>query len=252
LSLIFFVFGTMIGSFLNALIYRLPRDIDIVFPRSFCTSCHFKIFWYQNIPLISFLMLRGKCAKCSQKIPWRYPFVEFICGLASIYLMPENVNEATIIVFLFYLAIFSIFLMHVFIDFEHFILPDSLNLILAIMFLAYSIVHKNFTFWLFGGLLGLGIPFLVTWLFYKFRGQIGLGGGDIKLYAALGLYLGPLGVVHNIFLSCLIGTIPSLFLIITKKMNKNDPIPFGPFIVIVASFQIFFPELFGRIIAIIN
>jgi leader peptidase (prepilin peptidase)/N-methyltransferase len=96
--------------------------------------------------------------------------------------------------------------------------------------------------WLLGGAFGFAVPLFVTWLFYKLRGQVGLGGGDIKLFGILGLFLGPVGISFNIFFSCFIGAIIGLFMIATKKITKENPLPFGPSILMVASFQIFFPK----------
>lgn len=141
---------------------------------------------------------------------------------------------------------------HFQIDLGHKILPDSLNIILFSLFLSYATVHYDWKFWLLGGAIGLLFPLTVTWLFYLLRGQIGLGGGDIKLYGILGIFLGTEMVLKNIFLSCFLGAIVGVCLIATKKMSKENPIPFGPFILIVAFIQIFFPDifdLFNRLIA---
>lgn len=102
---------------------------------------------------------------------------------------------------------------------------------------------------LLGVLIGGGLPYLVTWLFYKLRGKIGLGGGDIKLWAVLGLYLGPIGIVHNIWVSCSLGAIIGVMLIFFKVIERDQPVPFGPFILVVASAQIFFDEFFHRFLS---
>jgi leader peptidase (prepilin peptidase)/N-methyltransferase len=133
------------------------------------------------------------------------------------------------------------------IDLQHQILPDSVNIYLACLFLMVSVTSQSWKYWLFGGAIGVGFPLLVTWMFYKLRGQIGLGGGDIKLYGALGLYLGPLGIIHNIFLSCFLGAIIGLFLIGFKVIKKENPIPFGPFILIISLIQIFFADWFEHL-----
>tara|TARA_Y100000385_G_C12606192_1_gene430945 strand:- start:190 stop:516 length:327 start_codon:yes stop_codon:yes gene_type:complete len=102
-------------------------------------------------------------------------------------------------------------------------------------------------YWLMGGAIGFLGPLIVTWVFYKLRGQIGLGGGDIKLFGILGLLLGPVGIMHNIFMSCFVGAIIGILLIATKRMNKDTALAFGPYIIVVASFQIYFPNYFKMI-----
>lgn len=235
-----FIVGLMIGSFLNVLIYRLPRELNIVM-RSKCESCGKLIRWYQNIPVLAWLVLRGRCEKCSARISWRHPFVELIVGIAAVLLFPKQVNSISIAYFAFYFTVLGALLVHFMIDIDHKILPDSINIYLAVLFLVYSLVHYHWQHYVIGGLLGFGITYGITYAFYKLRGQIGLGGGDIKLYGALGILLGPMGIVMNIFLSCFLGSIVGGTLIATKKMSKETPIPFGPFIIIVAFMQIYFP-----------
>ncbi|MEI8346379.1 MAG: prepilin peptidase [Pseudomonadota bacterium] len=243
------LFGLMIGSFLNALIYRLPREINIVFPRSACTHCKKKIYWYENIPILSFVILRGKCSHCGKKISWRYPIVETITAIVSVLLAPHGLEIQYLLPYVFYFSVFCCFLAHFLIDWEHQILPDGINIYLALLFIAYVVMDKPWTHWAIGGSIGILLPLLVTWIFYLWRGLVGLGGGDIKLYGALGLYLGPMGIISNIFLSCLVGSFFGLSLLGLKRMKKSDPIPFGPFIIIVASWQIFFPDSFSRVMS---
>ena len=242
-NILFFTFGAIWGSFLNVLIYRLPRNKNVVFPRSQCPSCECGIKWYENVPIISFIFLRGRCSNCQKKIPLQYPIVELLAGLMALWLGPTVISLNSISIFLFFFSVFCVFLVHFFIDLEHKILLNSLNIYLAIVFLSFSIIFRPWTFWLSGALLGAGLPLLVTWLFYLLRGQVGLGGGDIKLYGALGLFLGPEKIIYTISASCLLGSVVGLTLVASKKMNINKAIPFGPFILIVATIQIFFPNL---------
>jgi leader peptidase (prepilin peptidase)/N-methyltransferase len=238
-------FGLLVGSFLNALIYRLPRDINIALPRSSCPNCKKLIYWYENIPVLSFIFLRGKCSGCQTKISMQYPLIELLSGLAAMFLAPSDLSSQSVFTFLFYFGVFSAFLVHFIVDLKHQILPDSVNIYLACLFFAVSLVNRHWTFWLIGSSIGLGFPLLVSWAFYKLRGQIGLGGGDIKLYAALGLYLGPLGIIHNIFLSCFLGAVIGVLLMVFKIIKRENPIPFGPFIILVGFVQIFFENWFA-------
>ena len=241
---IFFWLGAIVGSFLNALIHRLPRGINIVFPRSACPQCHTLIPFYHNIPIISFLVLRAKCSHCQQKIAWRYFFVELVMALGLAFLAPfpgGSVEQW----WLFGLKglVLACFLVHFWVDVDFQILPDSISIVLALAFLVFSNIYFTWQFWLSGLAIGFFFPLAVMLGFYYLRGQIGLGFGDIKLYGILGIYLGPQLILQNIFLSCLVGACFGGILIALGKMNKNQPIAFGPFILLVASVQIYLPGL---------
>lgn len=244
-------FGAIVGSFLNALIYRLPRGINIAYPRSSCPGCNKLITWYENIPVLSWLFLKGKCSGCKTKISYQYPLVELGCGIFAALIAPQDLEPGNLLNFLFFFSVFSAFLVHFIVDIKHQILPDSINIYLAALFLLVSWFSHPWTYWLIGGALGLGFPLLVSWVFFLLRGEVGLGGGDIKLYGALGFYLGPIGIMQNIFLSCFLGALVGIFLIATKVIKKDNPIPFGPFIIIVGAFQIFGESWFKHLISYI-
>ena len=247
LAVYFFIFGLLIGSFLNVVIIRLPQKMNLVTKRSACPKCGTQLKWYHNIPVFSFLALRGKCAFCGTRISWRYPLIELFTGLVALWLMPAVFTQMSLGLFLFYFTIACIFICHFMIDLDHHLLLDSLNLYLFALFMAFSVFTFHWQYWLMGGLIGFLGPLLVTWLFYKWRGQVGLGGGDIKLYGILGIYLGPTGIIFTIFLSCFVGAVVGLALIAAKRMTKDKPMAFGPSILLVAAFQIFFPE-YARIV----
>lgn len=244
LLFLFFMIGASLGSFLNVLIYRLPRGLSPVLPRSQCPSCRYLIPWYWNIPIVSYSLLRGRCRQCGYRIPISYFLVELILGLASLIFMPDLSQVETLYHYFFLMSIFGVFSAHFVIDLQFKILPDALNLYLAFILGSFSLVYNPWWHWVLGACLGFGFPYLITWLFYKYSGKVGLGGGDIKLYGALGLYLGPIGVMTNIFMSCFLGSVVTLTLIALKLFKREDFIPFGPFIIIVAFFQIFLPEQF--------
>lgn len=237
-----FIFGTLIGSFLNVLILRLPVGQDFVRTRSACPKCKTQLKWFHNIPIFSFLFLRGRCSFCVGKISWRYPLIELLTGIVSFWLFPEDLSLASLSHFFFFFSVACVFICHFMIDLDHQLLLDSLNIYLLVLFLIHALFQSPLDFWLIGGGIGFGVPLLVTWLFYKIRGQVGLGGGDIKLFGILGLFLGPFGIVFNIFLSCLLGAVLGLGLIFLKRLTRDKPMAFGPSILIVAAFQIFFPE----------
>lgn len=241
------IFGMLVGSFLNVVIYRMPLNQSVVFPRSSCPKCKSLIKWYQNIPVISYLFLKGKCANCKTKISIRYPLVEILCGLFAYLLFPSHVTQISLIYWFVKFSIACTFVAHFLIDIEHQILPDKLNLYLLFVVLNYSVFNFHWKFWLTGGLIGFLGPFLITWVFYKLKGQIGLGGGDIKLYGILGILFGPIGILSTIFFSSLLGSVVGVILIYLKKMDRSTAMPFGPFIILVAAVQFFIPDLFNAI-----
>jgi prepilin signal peptidase PulO-like enzyme (type II secretory pathway) len=241
--------GAIIGSFVNVIIYRLPRQVSIVTPRSFCPGCSSAIPWYRNIPLFSFLWLRGRCPQCHMAISWRYFWVELIIALAAIYIaVTTPLNGSFYLFFSFKLSIFSVLLALFFIDLDHKILPNELNIYLGITLLLYALIFFSWQHWLVGAGIGFLFPLVVTWIFYLVRGEVGLGGGDIKLFAVLGFYLGPMGIIHNIFLSCILGSIVGGGLLLVNRIKRSEPIPFGPAIIIVAIIQIFTPAVLEGIL----
>jgi prepilin signal peptidase PulO-like enzyme (type II secretory pathway) len=247
LSTYFIIFGMLIGSFLNVVIIRLPAKLDLVAKRSACPACGSQLKWYHNVPVLSFLCLRGACGFCGSRISWRYPLIELLAGLIAFWLKPEVINFESLGFFFFYFSIACIFICHFFIDLDHFLLLDVLNLYLLGIILPYALLMFPWQHWAIGGAMGFLGPLAVTWLFYKLRGQIGLGGGDIKLYGILGVLLGPAGIMFNIFLSCMLGSIIGLILIASKRMTKERPMAFGPAILLVGAFQIYFPNLSHRL-----
>lgn len=247
-----FFFGMLIGSFLNVVIHRVPKNESVVKPRSKCPNCGHMIKWYQNIPVISWLFLKGKCANCGFKIPIKYPLIELLVGFIAYNLFPEDLSPEALFGFAYFFSVACILLSHFVIDIEHQLLPDKINIYFLLITLPYVILTMPYMHWLLGGVFGFFGPLAVTWIFYKLRGQIGLGGGDIKLFGILGLLLGPVGIMHNIFMSCFLGAVIGIILITTKKLDKNAPLAFGPYIILVASFQIFFPSYFEMVNPFVN
>lgn len=242
----FFVFGSLIGSFLNVVILRLPKNEDLVFKPSHCSSCGVRLKWYHNLPIVSYLILKGKCGFCGEKISIQYPVIEFLIGLIAFLLAPNVINLQALGLFSFYFMIACIFICHLIIDIRYHLLLDSLNLYLLAIVLPFSIIHFHWTHIVLGGIIGFGFPLLVTWLFYKLRGQVGLGGGDIKLFGILGLFAGPTGVMWLIFLSCFVGALVGIIMIMFKKLSRDKPMAFGPAILFITSIYIFFPAYFQK------
>ena len=248
-----FLFGLLIGSFLNVLIIRLPKNEDVIYKRSHCCSCQELIPWYLNIPLVSFFYLRGKCAHCGIAISKQYIFVEALTGFLAVivFLLKAGTSTLEIYQFFFYFSVCCVFLTHTIVDLKHKILPNMLTIYLALLFLMDRLLYGSWSFALIGGAIGFLFPLGITYLFFKIKGVVGLGGGDIKLYGALGIYLGPYSVIHNIFLSCLAGSIFSLVMMAFGKMDKKTPIPFGPFILLIGVIQIFLPGFLEKLISLV-
>lgn len=242
IKIFIFIYGLLIGSFLNVVIHRLPLGQSVVTPRSSCPKCGHKIKWYENLPVVSYLSLKGKCSNCGTKISMRYPLIELFVGFIAYFLAPDVIEINAFLNFTVQFSIAAAFVAHFFIDIEHQLLPDKINLFLLAIILPYSIFSFSFYHWFLGGILGFVIPYSITELFYRLRGVIGLGGGDIKLFGILGIYLGPLGFLNNIFMSCFLGSIIGVGLILSKKQGRDVPFAFGPFIIVCAAAQIYFPE----------
>jgi len=240
-----FLIGICIGSFLNVVIFRLPNEMSILSPRSFCPKCRNKIKWYFNIPIISWIILKAKCNFCSGKISIKYPIIELFTGILFIifssaepYFYDFNLNNPFEKIFSW--IILSILIAISFIDFENYWIPQSLinfgflvgivNLLLIELYKIDSYEENVF----FKGIIGA----LFSYLFFEllricskfvFK-KDALGKGDSKLVALLGLWLGPLGVILGIGISYVIASIYLLIEFQLKKIKKGQLIPFAPFL----------------------
>ena len=239
---IFFV-GMCIGSFLNVCIYRLPLGKSIVRPASACPVCGKAIQWYDNIPLISYIILRGRCRGCQTGISFRYPVVELLCGLfALITWLQYGPGVPALIYFIFIAALLVI----TFIDIDHRIIPDLISLPgIGLGFLASLLLPQtSWTDSLIGIGVGGGSLLLIAWGYQLVTGKDGMGGGDIKLLAMIGAFLGWKGVLFTIMASSLVGTIAGIVLMLRAGKGIKMAVPFGPFLAIGAIVYIFFgPQL---------
>ena len=231
MEIIIFLLGTIIGSFLNVCIYRMPLNESIVFPSSHCVDCSTPLKWYDKIPIFSFFLLKGKCRFCGEKISPSYPLIEILTGVIFIllhYYLGLNLR------FVFYAIILSVFIIITFVDIKHQIIPNSLIYTILMVTLIYRILGLiifNKPFNLLNYILGMAIGFIL-FLIILILSKGGMGGGDVKLIGALGFILGFPKVLLNIFLSFVTGAIISIFLLAFKIKSKKDPIPFGPFIIL--------------------
>ncbi|MCK5533654.1 prepilin peptidase [bacterium] len=246
------IFSAMLGSFANVCIYRIPLEKSIVMPFSFCPLCKTPIKFYDNIPLVSFFLLKGKCRFCKGKISYAYPLVEFIITGGAVWLFLTfglSINFFIGMIFLWILTVISV------IDYYHQIIPDELSFLLIALGLFFSFFNpflENFLTFIFRGknnilwgrfsssflgfLLGGGIMYLIAVMGEIIFKREVMGGGDVKLIAGIGAFLGIEKVFDVLFLACLGGTIIGIFLRITGKNKKWQPIPFGPFLCASAVF----------------
>ena len=238
LEAVVFILGLLIGSFINVCIYRVPRKESIVFPPSHCTSCRQPIQPYDNIPLLSFLFLRGRCRSCRTPISWRYPLVELIHGVGYFFILRQfGLSSAALIYALFFTSLVAV----TFIDLSHQIVPDVITLPGMVLGLlaASTVLPPGPINSLIGLFLGGGLFYLVAILSVTLLKKEGMGGGDIKLIAMIGAFLGWKGMLLTIFLAALSGSISGLFLVLFRGRSRAEPIPFGPFLALGAMVSLF-------------
>lgn len=245
------LFGLMVGSFLNVVIYRLPlimqkewernckelqgeeledaETYNLVVPRSACPKCHHKITAIENIPVLSYLFLGGKCSACKTPITWRYPLVEILAGsLAGFISWKFGYSATTVAAWIFAFSLIAL----TFIDFDTQLLPDSITLPLLWLGLLFNL-NGGFTDLhsaVVGAMAGYLILWSIYWLFKLVTGKEGMGYGDFKLLAAIGAWFGWQLLPAVILLSSLVGSIIGIGLILLARHGRNIPMPFGPYL----------------------
>jgi leader peptidase (prepilin peptidase)/N-methyltransferase len=224
-----FVLGLVLGSFYNVCIHRYLTGKSIVLPASHCPECEHKLSWWENIPLISFMILRGKCRSCGQKISLRYPVVELISGLLTLGLA---LKFGSGVIFFVYLFFFGLLIVASFIDLDSFILPDIITLHGGILALAASfILPISWQDAFLGAVLGSGSFWVLQKGYKLLKGIDGLGTGDVKLMFMLGALLGWQGLPVMVFIAALTGLMASLYYLKRDKSKGTQTrIPFGPFL----------------------
>jgi leader peptidase (prepilin peptidase)/N-methyltransferase len=236
-----FVFGAMIGSFLNVCIVRLPEERSIVRPRSHCPSCGHEIAWYDNLPMLSYAVLRGRCRGCGIRISPLYPVVELLTGALAVALW---MRLGTTLAFAGYFAFAAALVTITFIDLDHQIIPDVISLPGIAIGLAVSFVSPLVTPLgaLMGVLVGGGVLLAIAAAYQAIRGQEGMGGGDVKLLAMIGAFLGWQSVFVTLMVASLIGSIIGVGLMIYQRADTKLAIPFGPFLACGALVCLFFGD----------
>ena len=236
------LFGLVIGSFLNVCICRLPRDESIVSPPSHCPVCAYQIRWYDNIPLASYLLLRGKCRGCGTHISLQYPLVELLNGLLTLAVFLRFGLSLTGLAMVFFCSALVVI---TFIDLEHQIIPDEISLpgIVIGFILSFFLTEPGWLNSLIGLLLGGGSLLLVAWTYHRLTGNEGMGGGDIKLLAMMGAFLGWKAVPFILFTSSLSGSVIGLSLMMVQRKDGKLAIPFGPYLALGALLYLFYGKL---------
>jgi prepilin signal peptidase PulO-like enzyme (type II secretory pathway) len=244
IAIIFLIFGLIIGSFLNVVIFRLNTKKTFG-GRSKCTACQKELSWYELFPVFSFIFLKGRCKGCKTKISWQYPLVELLTGLvfACLFLKFQNIFYTNAYIFAgtmaYYAGMFSLLIVIAVYDLKHRIIPDVLVLILGVLSFVGLFFFSGFGFnmhlpsiWeLLSGVL-IALPFFLIWLFSK---GVWMGLGDAKLAIGLGWLLGLSRALSGIVLAFWTGAIIGLILIaVSKKHNLKSEIPFAPFLVLGA------------------
>lgn len=233
------VFGALIGSFLNVCIYRLPRQESLAWPGSHCPTCSHPLAWYDNIPIVSYLVLTGRCRDCGVRIPFRYPLVEMLNALGYIGLLwffgPSWATVA-------YGLLYSALLVLAGTDLSHKIIPNAITFpgILLGLISAATILPLGLVDSLLGVLIGGGILWLLAWVSPYLFGKEGMGGGDIKLLAMIGAFLGWKPALMTIMVGSFLGSLVGITLITAQVIKREDYIPFGPFLVCGALVALFF------------
>lgn len=235
-----FLVGAVVGSFLNVCIHRLPREESIITPRSRCPACQTTIRAVDNIPLLSFLLLHGRCRACGNPISWRYPLVEALTGILfalTVARFGVTLQTAFPLLFLCGLVVVS------FIDLDHQIIPNAVTLPgIPLGLLAGLRWEPPLLDRLIGALVGAGFLYLVLFYGGVLYGQEAMGEGDLNLIAMVGAFLGWKAVAITILLGCLFGSAVGLGLMAVRRLGRRQHIPFGPFLSLGAVVALFWGE----------
>jgi leader peptidase (prepilin peptidase)/N-methyltransferase len=226
------VLGACFGSFSNVLIHRLPRNLSVVRPRSACPRCSRPIAWHENIPVASWLLLRGRCRGCALPISPRYPLVELAgaaCALIGVWRFGFSFTGLSASLLLLLLLDIAL------IDWEHMIIPHTLTIAGGVIGLASSLVDGRDPAAAFlGAAIGAGVILAVSWGYRLVRGVVGMGGGDVMLMGMIGAFVGPWGVLGTLFGGALLGTVWAL--VSTRgRLQKGAKLPFGTFLAAAAA-----------------
>lgn len=222
------MFGGVLGSFLNVCIYRIPRDLSVVFPPSSCPHCGTRIAPYDNVPVLAWLWLRGRCRSCREPISWRYPAVEAFTAVLFAYLVWRFGLTWELLPALVFTAAMVVVTL---VDFDAYIIPDAITLPgIAIGLASTFVTPVTLLDGVLGALEGYAFLFGLAWVYKRTKGIEGMGEGDFKLAAMLGAFLGWAGVLLVIFLASFAGTLAGLALMLAGRGEWRTKLPFGAFL----------------------
>ena len=245
------ILGGLWGSFANVCIYRLPLNKGVVSGRSYCPKCKKQITWKDNIPIISYFLLKGKCRKCKKPISSQYALVEFLSILFfTIIYFIYGITLTTLLLMILSLSFIIIF----FIDLKHFIIPNEITFsMMALGFLKsfdpnLNSLFPNYINSLIGGLLGYGIIWSIIYFYKQVRKKEGMGLGDAKLFAVVGFWFGWLSIPFIIFLSSIIALLSVVPSLLKNSRTMSSQIPFGPYIIIGTLIYLFFENSFKSLL----
>ena len=227
--ILIFILGLIVGSFCNVCIYRIPKNESIIYPASHCSKCRSKIKPVDNIPLLSFILLKGRCRNCKSKISIQYPMVEFLSGL--IYLIIYLIYGLSVQT-LIYIILSSALIIIAFIDLNEQIVPDVISLpgIVTGFIISFFVPYISFINSALGVVVGGGIILIIALVGSMIFKKEAMGGGDVKLAAMIGAFLGWRYTIISLFLGFFLGALVGIFLVLSKIKSKEDMVPFGPFI----------------------
>jgi len=241
LHIISIIFGAIVGSFLNVCIIRLPKEESIITPGSHCPHCKSPIKFYDNIPMLSYFILNGKCRHCNEPISFQYPLIEGLTAFGSLIIF---LRFGPSLSYLFFFSFVAALIVITVIDLYHKIIPDAISIPGIGVGLLGSLIVPYITFFnsLIGILVGGGSLFLVATLYQWLFKREGMGGGDVKLLAMIGGFLGWKAVILTILLSSFIGSIIGIAIVLLKGKDFKYAIPFGPFLSLGAVISLFYGE----------
>ncbi len=231
--------GLVIGSYLNVVIYRLPRRLSTVLPRSRCPRCRAAIRAWDNVPVLSYLLLRGRCRHCGVTISWRYPLIEIVTGLcfvASYHRFETPFDAAAGAAFCAAMIALAM------IDLDHYLLPDAITL----PGIAIGLGLQPWLSWstpvdaVVGALFGAAVLTAVSWAWYLVKGTHGMGLGDVKMLAMIGAFLGWQGAAVTLLLASLSGALTGAALMLARRLEMKSKLPFGFFLALGAVLTLFF------------
>ena len=227
--MLIFILGLIVGSFCNVCIYRIPKNESIIYPASHCPKCRTTIRPFDNIPLLSYILLKGRCRNCGSKISIQYPIVEFLTGI--IYLIIYLIYGLSI-QSLIYTILSSALIIIAFIDLQEQIIPDIISLpgVVIGLILSFIVPYMSFINSVLGVLVGGGIILIIALVGSKIFKKEAMGGGDVKLAAMIGAFLGWRYTIISLFLGFFLGALTGIILIMAKIKKRKDAIPFGPFL----------------------